>query len=95
MVAFERRTMAGDYGLVIINTHGKPSQTSSAGATAASGASASTKPGAAMKVSAAPGSKLIDVLSGSTFTVDADGTLVLRLNGYQAAVLVPAAAYMP
>jgi alpha-amylase len=90
MLAFERRTTAGDYALVVINTHGKPSQTSSAGTTAASGG-----PSAAMKVSAAPGSKLIDVLSGSTFTVDPDGTLALGLAGYQSAVLVPAAAYVP
>ena len=78
--AFERS--GGDagsaYALVVINTN-------------RDSASSPTYNGSSMKVSAPPGTVLVDVLSDKheTYTVAGDGSLVIQLNFLSAAVLVP------
>ena len=85
IVAFERKTDAGDYALVVINTQGKH----------ASETSAAESGGAVMHTSAAPGAQLIDALSGNPIGIGDDGTLDLQLQPYGAAIFVPADVYQP
>jgi len=78
--AFERS--GGDagsaYGLVVLNTNRDHASSTASG-------------GATMKVTAAPGTMLVDVLADKpvTYTVAADGTLSVEVQPLAAAVLVP------
>jgi len=78
MFAFERAGGdAGDgYALVAMNAH-------------KSKASTTAFEGAAMVVNAAPGSTLVDVISGQSHAVGGDGTLALTLDAVTVAILVP------
>ena len=79
IVAFERTTPEGDYALVVINTQGRhPSETS-----------ASSLGEGDMEVGAAPGTVLVDALSGDSFTVAGDGTLVVEAAPHTARILLP------
>ena len=81
LVAFERRSDAG-YALVVINARGDK-------------ASRSSFEGAAMNVSAAPGTVLRDVLGdGARYTVTPEGTLDVQLGPFASVVLVPEADYV-
>lgn len=81
IVAFERRTEAGDYALVAINAQGAhPSVTAFEADT--------------MTVTAASGTVLRDVLSGERFTVGGDQTLRLEVPAYGARILVPEAEHV-
>jgi glycosidase len=80
--AFERSggDAAGAYGLVVLNTDRDHS-------------SATSYQGSAMKVTAAPGTMLVDVLAAkpATYAVAKDGTLAIQVLPLGAAVLVPLA----
>ena len=84
IVAFERKTAEGDYALVVINAQGKHASRSVDEAT-----------GTVMAVTAEPGSVLVDVLSGGTAPVAADGTLAVELPAYGTAIFVPEGSYVP
>ncbi|HVY46129.1 MAG TPA: alpha-amylase family glycosyl hydrolase [Minicystis sp.] len=80
ILAFERTggdAASGAYALVVINTN-------------ATHPSSPEYNGAPMKVTAPPGTPLVDVLSGGgTFTVGADGTLAVTVPPTSTFVLVP------
>jgi glycosidase len=76
VIAFERRTIAGDYALVVINSQGRhPAHTTDGAMT--------------MTVAAPAGAMLTDALSGDTFTVATGGTLDVTVAPHQARLLVP------
>jgi len=75
-LAFERKTADGGYALVAINAQGAHASHTSFG-------------GTAMSVTSPAGTVLVDVLSGDTLTVAADGTLNVELEPYQARILIP------
>jgi len=76
VVAFERQSPDGDYATVVINAQG------------AHGSETGFE-GNAMRLERAPGSTLVDVLSGESFSVGADGTLRVAVGPYGARILVP------
>jgi glycosidase len=79
VIAFERKTDAGDYALVVINTNPKQK-------------GATNSAGKAMAVHAPAGTVLVDQLAasgGRAFPVGADGTLNVQLDPDDAVVLVP------
>ncbi len=80
IIAFERRTNAGDYALVVINAQGAHPSTTAHG-------------GDAMQVSADAGAVLVDALTGDPQTVGADQTMSLQIPPYGALILVPQADY--
>ncbi len=80
IIAFERETDGGDYALVVINAQGAHSSTTAFEADT-------------MHVSAAPGSVLVDALTGARQTVAADQTLRLDVAPYDGLILVPEADY--
>jgi glycosidase len=92
VIAFERRIDTGDYALVVINTQGRhESRTAFEGDT--------------MQTSQPAGTTLVDVLSGETFTVGADGRLDVAVGTVvvdedpattpRARILVPQAQLIP
>ncbi|MFK7999598.1 MAG: alpha-amylase family glycosyl hydrolase [Polyangiales bacterium] len=83
IVAFERTTDEGDYALVVINAQGRHR----------SETSASTLGGESMIVGAAPGSVLIDALTGDRYTVSGGGQLNVAVDAFGAVILVPEADY--
>ncbi len=76
ILAFERRTEGGGYALVVINAQGAHSSVTAFGTET-------------MRVNAAPGAVLADVLSGQRHTVAADQTLRIEVEPFATAVLVP------
>jgi glycosidase len=85
-IAYERT--GGDagpaYALVVLNTNGrKPKSTANANG--------------AMKVSAKPGTVLVDVLdpAGTTFTVSQDGTVRVTLDAQSGRILIPQEQVVP
>lgn len=79
IVAFERKTPAGDYALVVINSQDKTSETS-----------ATSLGGTAMMVTAAAGTELVNALSpAETLTVGAAGTLTVSVGAYGTKIFVP------
>lgn len=83
IIAFERTTPEGDYALVVINAQGRHRSESSARAIG----------GDDMVVGAAPGSVLVDVLSGARLTVSGDGKLNVAVDAFGATIWVPEAEY--
>ena len=78
IVAFER-AMGEESALVVVNTRDKISETS-----------ATSLGFGAMRVGAAPGTMLVDVLGdGAPVTVSAAGEVTIRVGGFGAAVYVP------
>ncbi|MFT5352961.1 MAG: alpha-amylase [Polyangiales bacterium] len=83
IIAFERTTDEGDYALVVINAQGRHR----------SETSARTLGGEDMLVGAAPGSVLIDALTGTRYNVSAGGQLNVAVDAFGAVILVPEADY--
>jgi glycosidase len=81
MLAFERSTPEGDYGLVVINSREAAARTSFGGTT--------------MTVTRTPGETLVDVLTNEEFVVGAGGALEVACEPLEARVLVPAAQRIP
>ncbi|MEM7605192.1 MAG: alpha-amylase family glycosyl hydrolase [Myxococcota bacterium] len=83
IVAFERTTDEGDYALVVINAQGRKRSESSA----------RTLGGEDMVVGAAPGSVLVDALTGQRYTVSGAGQLNVAVDPFGAVILVREADY--
>ena len=79
ILAFER-AVDDSYALVVINTSDEATSETS---------SSQTEGGADMAVGAAPGTTLTDAVGGQSFTVAADGTLVVELPPRGVAILQP------
>ena len=82
--AFERNggTKSNGYSIVVINTHQHQS-------------SATEYEGNAMEVLAPPGTTLRDALTGESYTVSDEGTLVVSVDSVSAVILVPDTDYEP
>ncbi|MEM6954725.1 MAG: alpha-amylase family glycosyl hydrolase [Myxococcota bacterium] len=83
IVAFDRTTDEGDYALVVINAQGRKRSESSA----------RTLGGEDMVVGAAPGSVLVDALTGQRYTVSGAGQLNVAVDPFGAVILVREADY--
>ncbi|MEM9860079.1 MAG: alpha-amylase family glycosyl hydrolase [Myxococcota bacterium] len=83
IVAFERTMDEGDYALVVINAQGRKRSESSA----------RTLGGEDMVVGAAPGSVLVDALTGQRYTVSGAGQLNVAVDPFGAVILVREADY--
>ncbi len=92
VIAFERRIDSGDYALVVINSQGRHESRTSFG-------------GELMQTTQPAGAVLVDVLSGESFTVGADGRLEVVVGTIsvdedpatapRARILVPEAQVVP
>jgi glycosidase len=80
ILAYERTTTEGDYALVVVNTQSRHPSTTAFGPDA-------------MEVGAAPGSVLVDALTGERVTVDGAGTLTVTVAQHGAMILVPEADF--